>query len=362
MERNWRHLLLRHYCPEPMLRVPAHEVRRASSPVIDVHNHLGRPPETSLLLDRTGEGRWVVEDVGKLVALMDECSVQTIVNLDGYWGDTLEANLDRYDRAYPGRFVTFCRLDWKECKEPGWPDSFAKSLRDSAAQGAAGLKVWKTLGLRVRDARGDLVLPDDERLAPIWQVAREARLPVLIHVADPPAFFEPLSERNERLEELVAHPEWHYADPKFPRFQVLLDALERLVAANPRVTFIGAHVGNNAEDLVWVARMLDTYPNFYIDVAARVADLGRQPRATRKMILAHPTRVLFGTDASPPTGDAFARYFRFFETDDECFTYTTSNPPSSGRWTISGVRLPADVLADVYGGNAQRIIPAMRTS
>src|ERR1700733_970643 len=110
MQRNWRHVLLRHYRPEPMLRLPEHEVRRASSPVVDVHNHLGRRTETSLQLDPTGEGRWAVEDVGKLVALMDEWNVQTIVNLDGYWGDTLEANLDRYDRAYPGRFATFCRI------------------------------------------------------------------------------------------------------------------------------------------------------------------------------------------------------------------------------------------------------------
>jgi predicted TIM-barrel fold metal-dependent hydrolase len=315
-----------------------------------------------LLSDRIGEQCWAVEDVGRLVALMDEWNVQTIVNLDGYWGDTLEANLDRHDRAYPGRFMTFCRLDWERCKEPGWPERLARSLRDSAARGAAGLKVWKNLGLWVRDAKGDLVLPDDARLAPVWHAAGEAQLPVLIHVADPPAFFEPLDERNERLEELVAHPEWHFAHPRFPRFRALLEALERLVAANPGLTFIGAHVGNNAEDLGWVGRMLDTYPNFYVDVAARMADLGRQPRATRRLVMAHPTRVLFGTDASPPTGEAFGRHFRFFETDDECFTYTSANPPGSGRWTISGLHLPADVLAGVYGGNARRILPVLQTS
>lgn len=194
----------------------------------------------------------------------------------------------------------------------------------------------------------------------MWQVAQETRLPVLIHVADPPAFFEPISERNERLEELVAHPEWHFADARFPPFQALLDSLERLVAANPEVIFIGAHAGGYAEDLAWVSRMLDSYPNFYVDVAARLADLGRQPRASRKLILAHPTRVLFGTDASPPTDDAYARHFRFFETDDECFTYTNSNPPGSGRWTISGIDLPPDILANVYALNAERVVPALR--
>ena len=193
-------------------------------------------------------------------------------------------------------------------------------------------------------------------------MAREAYLPVLIHVADPPAFFEPLTEHNERLEELLVRPEWHWADPRFPRFAKLLDALERLVATNPNVTFIGAHVGGNVEDLAWVARLLDAYPNFYVDVAARIADLGRQPRATRRLVLAYPTAGPVRHGCLTSDNDAFARHFRFFETDDECFSCTGTNPPGSVRWTISGIDLPAEVLADVYGGNARRIIPVLRTT
>ena len=39
--------------------------------------------------------------------------------------------------------------------------------------------------------------------------------------------------------------------------------------------------------------MLDAYPNYRVDIAARVAELGRQPRAVREVIMAHPDRVLF---------------------------------------------------------------------
>jgi predicted TIM-barrel fold metal-dependent hydrolase len=359
MERNWDELLLREYRPEPMVRLPVHEVPHPSAAVVDVHNHLGRRMDVNELVVSGGEATWLVRDVGALVAEMDAWDVETIVNLDGDWGGELEANLDRYDRAYPGRFATFCRLDWDDCRLPGWPGRFAGSLRDSVERGAAGLKVWKDVGLHVRDEAGRLVLCDDERLAPVWEVAAQSHLPVLVHIADPAAFFEPLDEKNERLEQLLVHPEWHFADPRFPRFQVLIDAFEHLVAGNPEVTFIGAHVGCNAEDLAWVGRMLDTYPNFYVDIAARVADLGRQPRATRRLIMDHPARILFGTDAFPPSHQAYALYFRFLETDDECFAYSGSNPPGFGRWTISGVHLPGEVLADVYGGNARRIIPAL---
>ncbi len=350
MERDWENLPLREYRPDPMLRVGVHEILRAAAPVVDAHNHLGRRT------DLTTDGTWLAPDVGALVAFMDEANVQTIVNLDGDWGETLEANLERYDRAHPGRFATFCRLNWDRCQEPGWPDVLANSLQDSVERGATGLKIWKDVGLHVRDETGALVLCDDERLGPVWDVAAADRLPVLVRTADPPAFFEPLSERNERLEELIAHPDWHFAGPEFPRFQVLIDALEHLVATRSDVTFIGAHVGSNAEDLAWVGRMFDTCPNFYVDVAARVADLGRQPRATRRLVFRHQTRVLFGTDAFPPTRPALSVYFRFFETDDEHFPCSPASPPPNGRWAISGLALPDDVLADVYGANARRIL------
>jgi predicted TIM-barrel fold metal-dependent hydrolase len=361
VERNWDDLLLREYRPEPTVRLTAHDVPRPAAPLVDVHNHLGRRMDVNEVLVSTDQADWLVKDVAALVADMDEWDVQTIVNLDGDWSDELDANLDRYDRAHPGRFATFCRLDWGQCRQPGWPDRLAASLQDSVERGAAGLKVWKDVGLHVRDESGALVLCDDERLAPVWEVAARAHLPVLVHIADPPAFFEPLNEKNERLEQLLVHPEWHFAGTKFPRFQVLIDALEHLVAENPDVTFIGAHVGCNAEDLSWVGRMLDTHPNFNVDIAARVADLGRQPRATRRLIMSHPSRVLFGTDAFPPEHGAYAGYFRFLETDDEYFAYSESDPPQMGRWTISGLYLPEDVLVQVYSGNARRIIPALST-
>ncbi len=360
MGRNWNDLLLRDYRPQLALRLPRHEVVRASAPVVDVHSHLGLRHDEKGSRGQTERAAWVVQDVAALVAEMGDCNVQAIVNLDGQWAGALDANLERYDRAYPGRFATFCRLDWDECQQSGWPDRLVKSLDNSVQRGAAGLKVWKDVGLHVRDESGALVLCDDDRLGPVWRLAAEAHLPVLIHIADPPAFFEPLSEENERLEELLVHPDWHFADRKYPRFEVLINALEHLVAANPDVTFIGAHVGCNAEDLAWVGRMLDTYPNFYIDIAARVPDIGRQPRAARHLIMRHPTRVLFGTDGFPPTRSTFARYFRFLESDDECFPYDHSSSSSRGRWTISAMYLPEDVLNNVYSENARRVVPALR--
>jgi predicted TIM-barrel fold metal-dependent hydrolase len=350
-EGRLRDLPLREYRPRPRLRAPKHHVPRAAVPAVDAHNHLGRwLPE---------DGAWASPDVAGLLDVMDASNVAAIVNLDGMWGDELEANLERYDRAHPGRFVTFAHLDWRETAEPSFGERMAASLRDSVARGARGLKVWKHLGLRFRDDRDALIAPDDERLDPVWAAAADLEVPVTIHLADPIAFFDPVDERNERLEELLANPDWWFGGPGLPSFDDLMRSFESLVARHPATTFIGAHVACAAEDLAWVGRMLETYPNLHADLAARIAELGRQPRAARALLERHPDRILFGTDLFPPERDIYAVHFRFLETADEHFPYDTEEPPTQGRWAISGLDLPSDILAAVYAGNARRLIPGL---
>ena len=342
---------LRDYLPRPALRVAEQRVERAACPAVDAHNHLGRW--------LSEDGGWVVPDVSRLLADMEAANVRAIVNLDGRWGDELEANLERYDRHHPGRFATFCHLDWAETTAPGFGERLAQSLRRSLAAGARGLKVWKDLGLGLTDERGALLLPDDERLAPVWQVAAEEGAPVLIHTADPRAFFEPADATNERLEELLLNPAWSYAHLGSGHYERLLEAFEGLVAANPATTFIAAHVAGAAEDLDRVEGWLGAYPNLFVDIAARLAELGRQPRRARQLIVRHADRVLFGSDAFPPSREEYAIHFRFLETEDEHFAYALDEPPPQGRWRISGLGLPGDVLDLVYAGNAARLIPGL---
>ena len=323
---NVEELTLRAYRPRLAVRRGLTELPdRPPAPIVDAHNHLGR----------WLTGGWAVQDVGALLAALDACGVETVVNLDGMWGDELEANLDRYDRAHPGRFLT-------------------------VAHGARGLKVWKDLGLHLRDPAGELVFPDDARLDPVWDEVAAAGVPVTIHTADPVAFFEPLDERNERWEELAAHPDWWFGDrDRFPTFDRLMASLESLVARRSDVTWIGAHVLCAAEDLAWVGRMLDTYPNVHADTGARLAELGRVPRAARDLIVRHPDRFLFGTDDSPTSRAVLSVYRRAFETSDEAFAYDVDpdEAPTQGRWPIAGLDLPDDVLAALYSGNARRLQP-----
>ena len=175
--------------------------------MIDAHNHLGP----------IFGGEWSTRPVTDLLAAMDAAGVEAMVDLDGGSGDDLSASIARWQTAHPDRFVTFAGLDpdaW--ARDPDFGETEATKLRDSVARGARGLKVWKTVGLGARDPQGRLVLPDDERLDPIWATAGELGIPILIHIADPVAFFEPLDATNERWEELHGHPDWHFWPPMDP--------------------------------------------------------------------------------------------------------------------------------------------------
>lgn len=344
-----RDLRLRDFRPRPALRRSLSELS-ALPPVsiVDAHDHLGR----------WLTGGWAASDVGELLTTMDAAGIEAIVNLDGMWGDELDANLDRYDRACPGRFATFAQWDRDLFARGAW-DGLGAQARDSFARGAKGLKVWKDLGLHVRDDLGALVMPDDRRLDPVWDAVADAGVPVTIHVADPMAFFGPLDGTNERLEELLAHPDWWFGDrDRFPRFDPIRESLEALIARRSDVTWIGAHVLCCAEDLAWVDRILDTYPNAHLDLAARIAELGRVPRAARDLIVRHPDRILYGTDGSPAAPAVHGVHRRFLETGDEAFPYDPdpAEIPTQGRWTIAGLDLPSDVLEAVYRTNARRLL------
>lgn len=344
-------LPLRRYRPVPQVVLPAHQRLTPVVPAVDVHNHLGRWLSTD----------WMTPDVDALLRLLDDCGVERVVNLDGRWGEELSANIARYDSAHPGRFSTFCHVEWARLAEPDGVPALLAQLEDSARRGAQGVKVWKDLGLQVRDRQGALVMPDDERVATVLGRAGDLGLPVLVHTADPVAFFEPLDERNERLEELTEMPQWWFGDrDRYPAFDTLMGCLDRLLAAIPGTTVIGAHVGCHAEDLSRVSAMLHRRPNFHVDLGGRLGELGRQPRAFAAFVAEHPDRVLFGTDAFPLDADALRTAYRFLETADESFPYAAGcEVPPQGRWAISGAALPVDLLRKVYRENALRLLPVI---
>jgi predicted TIM-barrel fold metal-dependent hydrolase len=341
-------MLLESFRPKSKLVAKATEIVKPRFPVIDAHNHLG---------DEFGGG-WIHRPIHELIDVLDQAGVIRYVDLDGGWGeDILQRHVEALKNQYPDRFQVFGGINWGKWKELGdaFPEWAATRLHAQVRLGAEGLKIWKSFGLHVRDQKDNLVPVDDVRLDPIWVTAAELRLPVVIHVADPAAFFDPLDETNERWEELCANPEWQFLSPPFPPFMSILEGLANLVKHHPQTIFIGAHVGCYAENLAWVGSLMEQCPNFYVDISARIGELGRQPYAARKFFLEHSERILFGSDFGPDL-EAYQLAYHFLESDDEYFNYNVSEVPQQGRWYVYGLYLPDDVLSKVYHLNAENLL------
>jgi predicted TIM-barrel fold metal-dependent hydrolase len=349
-------LALKDFQPKSMLRVPERKVARAKFPVIDVHTHLSRSDGTRFLATPQ-----------ELLEVMDRKHVRMMVNLTGGNGAGLASSIKQFEKAAPGRFLTFTEPSWSRLLEPGYPRAQADEIEKAKQAGARGLKVLKTLGLflRERGKEGPLVKVDDPRFDPMWDACGRLGLPVAIHVSDPQAFFLPTDRYNERYEELSNHPDWSFHGRDYPSNAEILEARNRVFARHPKTQFIVLHVGNNAEDLGYVSESLDRFKNTVVEIGARIGELGRQPRTARRFFDRYQDRILFGTDAVPRGvqtpqqvfGDElYEIYYRFLETEDEYFDYAPAPVPPQGRWRIYGIGLPDAILKQVYYDNAARVL------
>lgn len=338
-----RDLKLKDWEPRSMMVTKTTIVEKPRFPVIDIHNHLGGGKQTL-----------TPERVQKYLTEMNEAGVKTVVNLDGGWVDRLKETVAALDQAHPGRFITFALVNFDGIDDDNWSERETKRLEESFQAGAKGLKFHKLFGLKYRYKNGKLLAVDDPKLDPIWKLCAKHKRPVIIHIADPAAFFTPLNRFNERWHELNSNPHWLFFGDPNPQRQDLLDQLHRVIAKHPNTTFVNTHFGNNAEDLAAVADKLDKYPNMYVDIDARISELGRQPYTARKFFLKYQDRIMFGTDTTPRR-EAYRIYYRFLETDDEYFNCAESHH-LQGFWNIYGIFLPPEVLEKVYRKNAERLL------
>ena len=359
-------LALVDFQPRSMLHVPETTVARARFPVIDVHTHLTFSAKAQGGVAR-GDAINVSASPQDVLAVMDRRNLRMMVNLTGAYGAGLAQAVQTFQTPHPDRFMVFTEPAWDHFANAGYPQWQADELARAKAAGARGIKILKTLGLYLREqvTTGPLVPIDDKRFDPMWEACGALGFPVAMHIADPEAFFLPIDRYNERYEELNEHPDWSFHGKDYPSFDALIAARDRLLARHPRTTFIGLHVGHDAENLAAVGAALDRFPNLYVETGARIGELGRQPRASRRFFDKYQDRVLFGTDAVPGGkdtpqqvfGDAlYGIYFRFFETEDEYFDYAPSAVPPQGRWRIYGLGLPDTILRKFYYQNAERVL------
>lgn len=327
------------YDPRSTLKVPEHPVMRAKFPFVDVHGHqrLEMSPEQG----------------DRLLAEMDAMNMRVMVNLSGRQGDALAAGVRNYAR-HKGRIVVFANVDFRGIDDPAWGRTAAAQLERDVRAGAVGLKIFKNLGMDLRDGSGNRVPVDDPRIDPVWRKAGELNIPVLIHTGEPVAFFEPVDKHNERWLELTQFPGRARPASRYPSFEQIMTEQHNMFRKHPRTRFINAHLGWLGNDLARLGALMDSLPTMYAELGAVLYELGRQPRFAREFLTKYQDRVMMGKDAYAAA--EYHVYFRVFETGDEYFDYYRRR---HAFWKMYGLQLPDSVLRKIYYENALRVIPGI---
>lgn len=336
------HMDFEAYDPPSTLVVPEHPTTRAKFPFIDVHSHHWRMDTANL---------------DQLIVEMDSLNMGIVVNLSGRGGRTLKAMTENIAKQYPNRVAVFTNINLRSIDDPDWTEETVKQIEFDVANGARGLKLYKSQGMSDRDSSDNRIRINDTRLDPVWAKCGELGIPVIIHAADPMPFWQPLDSLNERWLELKLRPgRKREADDPAP-WETIIAEQHDVFRKHPNTTFINAHFGWFANDLKHLDSLMQVFPNMYVEFGAVIAELGRQPRMANWFFEKNQDRILFGKDSYNPV--EYHTYFRVLETDDEYFPYYKRY---HAFWKMYGLHLPDDILKKVYYKNALRIIPGLDAS
>jgi len=252
----------------------------------------------------------------------------------------------------------------------GWLERALDSVRDGDARGAAGVKVWKNIGMELRDPDGAFVMIDDARFEPLFDEIRRRDLTLAAHIGEPLDCWlspEQMAVEGDR-QYFTSHPEYYgLAHPEIPGHAEQVAARDRMLARHPGLRVVGCHLGSVEYDIAEMARRLDRFPLLAFDMAARISHLQCQDSdAVRSFILRYQDRLLYGTDGDWNVDNAdFARQrgtldamyhadYRYFALDE-----VVDAPAVGPGRQCRGLGLPGNVLEKLFSGNALRWYPRM---
>ena len=339
------------YSPKSSLVVDENPRSSAKFPFVDVHSHQWKMP---------------VMDFTNLVAEMDSLNMGYMINLSGsgfaaFAGNqnlmdiTLTESLENIKKqGVSNRFGVFVNVDFNKIDDEDFAKNNVEMIKDAVKQGVIGLKVYKNLGLNLKDNSGERVKVDDKRLNPIWEVCGELNIPILIHSGEPSPFFDHIDKHNERFLHARQKPQSFRNSDEYPSFDEVMQEQYNMFKNNPNTTFINAHLGWYGNDLDKMSAQLDDLTNVYTEIGAVIAELGRQPIRARRFFIEHQDRVLFGKDTYKKS--EFDVYFRILETSDEYFDYYRKR---HAHWKMYGLNLPDSILKKLYYKNARKLFPSI---
>jgi len=316
---------------------------------IDTHTHIHRiVPELFAALEK---GHWRCLSICVSRAIGGEKS-----DLEEMIRGTAEVH-----RVTKGRIAWASAFDARGFEDNDFASRTIAGLRQTFGQGAIGVKIWKNIGMGIRGKSGYL-LPDNAALIPIFEAIQQAGKTLIAHLAEPDGAWLPLDKNNPEIGYYSKHPEWHmYSRPEMPRKDAILEARDRVLARLPKLRVVGCHLGSDEEHWDRLAKRFDTYPNFAVDVAARVRYFVRGDHdQARDFLTKYQDRILYATDfvlESHDSGEATEELERTHDWDWRFFA--TRDKLKFRDQEVQGLGLPESIVRKIFHDNAVRWIPGI---
>lgn len=265
--------------------------------------------------------------------------------------------------ASHGHIALCTTFDPYQFDSPSFAADAIQQIDRDFAQGAVAVKIWKNIGMEIKDAHGQYVMADDPKFEPIYEDIASHGKTLMTHLAEPDVAWGPPDASDPSWSYYQENPQWYVANqPGFPSKQKILEARDHVLAENPNLRMIGVHLGSMERDLDNIARHLDKYPNFAIDTAARMEYLMLlPPEKVRAFLIKYQDRVLYGTDLDLLPDDKIPdtlKEWRSTYARDWKFLATGEALSLEGK-QIHGLNLPDVVLRKMFHDNAARWIPGI---
>lgn len=262
------------------------------------------------------------------------------------------------------RYVTTISVE--NFNEPHWQQETIQYLKRSFELGAVGVKVWKNIGMELKDKNGKIVMIDDPKFDPVLDFIGKNGVTLFSHQGEPRDCWLPLEDMVLHKGYYSRNPQYHmYLHPEYPTYQEQIDARDHMVAKHPDLKVVSVHLASLEWSVDEIAKRLDMYPNFSVDIAARIAHLQHQAtvdwQKVRDFCIKYQDRILYGTDISVASDDidpaAVKQNAHRKWMNDWKFFATEEQATSSQFGEYRGLHLPKEVIDKIYYQNARKWIP-----
>jgi predicted TIM-barrel fold metal-dependent hydrolase len=325
-----------------------------SMPKIDIHCHVES--------ERPDFMEQAVEDNFKILTINTDGPEITIEEQQRL------ANFQR--KAFPGRIAYLAAFSMEGWDNDDWQKKTIDYLEESFKNGAIGIKIWKSIGMVVKDKDGKFVMIDNPKFDPIFDYLEKKGMPVCGHLGEPKNCWLPIEKMtvNNDKKYFKEHPEYHmYLHPEFPSYEEQINARDRMLQKHPDLHFMGAHLGSMEWSVDELAKHFDRFPDMTVDMAARTCHLQQQAQADWQKVhdffIKYQDRIIYGTDLGDYHGSGkdakemkekthtvWERDWKFLTTDETMTSWEVDGG-------FKGLKLPKEVIEKIYYKNAEKLFP-----